>query len=128
MLATGLRRITPYTIVQPHRLASQLSRVRQDGYATTAEEMTLGACSIAVPISVAGRTIASLGVVVPDMRARARLLPAMRVTAQGIERRLSLGLETPADRDCHARSATAHAASYFRSAEAADGLPVPATL
>ena len=47
-----LRRVTRYTITQPGRLRDQLRRVRAAGYATTAEEMSLGACSIAVPIAV----------------------------------------------------------------------------
>ena len=92
ILAAPLQRFTPYTVVQPARLASQLERVTQDGYSTTTEEMTLGACSIAIPIAVAGQTVASLGIVVPDLRGRARLVPAMKVAAQGIARRLSLGL------------------------------------
>jgi DNA-binding IclR family transcriptional regulator len=42
-----LTRITPYTLTQPGLLRAQLSRVRTDGYATTTEEMSLGACSVA---------------------------------------------------------------------------------
>jgi DNA-binding IclR family transcriptional regulator len=89
VLAAPLERFTPYTVIHPGRLASQLEQVTRDGYATTAEEMTFGACSIAIPVSVAGRTVASLGVVVPDLRGHARLVPAMQVAAQGIARRLS---------------------------------------
>lgn len=88
VLGSSLERFTPYTIVEPARLESQLHSVMQDGYATTTEEMTLGACSIAIPVSVAGRTVASLGIVVPGLRDRARLVPAMRVAAQGIARSL----------------------------------------
>ena len=47
---SDLRRITPYTITQPGTLRRQLARVHRDGYATTVEEMSLGACSVAVPI------------------------------------------------------------------------------
>jgi DNA-binding IclR family transcriptional regulator len=90
ILAAPLQRFTPYTIIQPSRLARQLQRVQQDGYATTTEEMTLGACSIAIPVRVAGHTVASLGIVVPDLRSRKRLVPAMQVAAQGITRRLRL--------------------------------------
>ena len=88
VLAAPLQRFTPYTVIQPGRLASQLRHVTQDGYATTTEEMTLGACSIAIPVSVAGHTVASLGIVVPDLSSRARLVPAMQVAAQGIARSL----------------------------------------
>ena len=91
VLTSPLRRFTPYTVIQPGRLASQLQRVPQDGYATTTEEMTLGACSIAIPVNVGGRTVASLGIVIPDLRGRKRLVPAMQVASQGIARSLSLG-------------------------------------
>lgn len=90
-----LVRVTPYTVTAPGRLRDQLERVRRDGYATTVEEMTLGACSIAVPVR--GRTVdepdavvAAVGVVVPSLRRdRARLLAALQVAAQGIGRSLT---------------------------------------
>ena len=90
VLGGSLERFTPYTIVQPTRLESQLERVRTEGYATTAEEMTLGACSIAVPVTANGRVVASLGVVVPDLRSCQRLVAAIRVAARGIARGLVL--------------------------------------
>ncbi len=90
---TRLTRHTPYTITSPVRLAEQLERVRHDGWASTAEEMTLGACSIAVPIRAGSRpgaeVVAALGVVVPTLRRdRDRLATAMQVAASGIGRRL----------------------------------------
>lgn len=83
-----LEPITPYTVTSPGRLLGQLLRARRDGYATTAEEMTLGACSIAVPIfDKSGSRHAALGVVVPRLdRDFNRLLAALRVAAHGIER------------------------------------------
>jgi DNA-binding IclR family transcriptional regulator len=86
-----LTRVTPYTITQPSRLVDQIRRVRTDGYATTGEEMSLGACSAAVPVRGAdGEVVASLGIVVPDLRReRARLVSALQVAARGIERTLS---------------------------------------
>jgi DNA-binding IclR family transcriptional regulator len=92
-----LTRITPHTVTQPGRLARQLERVREEGLATTVEEMTLGACSVAVPIRAGGGrearpgtpVLAALGVVVPDLRRdRARLLAGLRVAAAGISRHL----------------------------------------
>jgi DNA-binding IclR family transcriptional regulator len=84
-------RFTPYTITQPARLRRQLARVRKDGYATTVEEMTLGACSIAVPIrDRSGDVAAALGIVVANLRRdRARLLTALQVAARGIGRCLT---------------------------------------
>src|SRR4051812_4892051 len=46
----NLTRVTPYTVTQPGLLRRQLARVLRDDDATTTEEMSLGACSIAVPI------------------------------------------------------------------------------
>src|SRR3954470_19734930 len=64
-----LRRLTPYTITQPGRLREQLRRVHRDGYAQAVDEMTLGACSVAVPVrDREGGVLASLGVVVPDLK------------------------------------------------------------
>jgi DNA-binding IclR family transcriptional regulator len=88
---TRLTRVTPYTVTQPARLLEQLRRVRADGYATTGEEMSLGACSVAVPVRGAdGEIAAALGIVVPDLRReRARLVSALQVAARGISRTLA---------------------------------------
>lgn len=85
----GLTRITSYTITQPGTLRRQLRQVLEKGYATTREEMTLGACSIAVPIHQRDRVVASLGLVVPSLKgSEQRLYGALRVAAQSIGRRL----------------------------------------
>jgi len=89
VLGAPLQRFTAYTITHPARLERQLARALQDGYATTAEEMTLGACSVAVPVEVADETVAALGIVVADLRrTRPRLVAALQVAAQGIARSL----------------------------------------
>ena len=88
-ILSSLRPITPYTIIQPAWLRAQLGRVLADGYATTAEEMTLGACSVAVPVRRGEEVAAALGIVVPRLRRdRARLVSALRVAAHGIGRSL----------------------------------------
>lgn len=84
-----LERITPYTVTQPSRLAAQLHRFRVDGYATTHEEMTIGACSVAVPVRRGDEVIAALGIVVASLkRDRPRLVAALQVAAHGIARSL----------------------------------------
>lgn len=84
-----LRPVTAYTITAPGILARQLAETRDRGFATTREEMSLGACSIAVPIMVGEDVVASAGVVVADFRReRARLVTALTVTAHGIGRSL----------------------------------------
>ena len=87
----NLNRVTAYTITQPARLLEQIRRVRVDGYATTGEEMSLGACSVAVPVRGAGgEVVAALGIVVPELRRdKARLVSALQVAAQGITRTLT---------------------------------------
>jgi DNA-binding IclR family transcriptional regulator len=93
-----LTRITPYTINQPGTLRRQLARVLRDDYATTAEEMSLGACSVAVPIRAKAEVVASLGIVVPSLKKdRAKLVTAMQVTARSIGRAL-LDPSTSVDR------------------------------
>lgn len=88
-----LTRITPYTVIQPGVLRRQLARVVADDYATTVEEMSLGACSVAVPIRAGHTVVAALGVVLPNLgrgvrRDRPKLVTAMQVAARGIGRAL----------------------------------------
>ncbi len=85
-----LERITPYTITQPRLLLQQLTRVREDGFAATQEEMSLGACSVAVPVRGPGpEVVAALGIVVPSLaRHRPRLVASLQVAAAGVERTL----------------------------------------
>ncbi|SDF77750.1 transcriptional regulator, IclR family [Lentzea fradiae] len=92
VLVHGLTRLTAYTVTEPGRMRAQLQRIRRDGYAQTFEEMTLGACSVAVPVEVDGKVVAALGIVVPDLRTvRARLVAALQVAARGIGRSLEPG-------------------------------------
>jgi DNA-binding IclR family transcriptional regulator len=85
----SLTRLTPYTVTQPGLLRRQLARVARDDYATTVEEMTLGACSVAVPIRRGDDVVASLGIVLPTLgRERPRLVAALQVAARGIGRAL----------------------------------------
>ena len=49
--------------------------------------MSLGACSVAVPIRQGAEVVASVGIVVPSLRReRPRLVSALQVAASGIER------------------------------------------
>ena len=65
--------------------------MRERGYARTAEEMTLGTCSVAVPVvGPRGEVVAALGIVVTSVRRDLMLLvPVLQVAAAGIARRLS---------------------------------------
>ena len=86
MLA-DLYRVTAYTVSQPGRLRRQLAQVLRDDYATTQEEMSLGACSVAVPVRHRDEVVAALGLVVPTLkRDRPKLVTALTVAARGIGR------------------------------------------
>jgi DNA-binding IclR family transcriptional regulator len=90
----ALTRETRHTIADPMRLRREVAEVRRRGFARTAEEMSLGAASVAVPVPVdrAGTTVvaAALGIVVPSSRRDpTRLVPALQVAARGIGRELA---------------------------------------
>ncbi|GAB3674582.1 IclR family transcriptional regulator [Saccharopolyspora tripterygii] len=89
----GLTRHTAYTITEPGRLGRELQGVRTRGYASANEEMTLGNCSVAVPVhDTSGTVVAALGVVAHSVRADvARLVRALLPAADGIRQRLADG-------------------------------------
>jgi DNA-binding IclR family transcriptional regulator len=90
----ALSRETRHTIGDPPRLRREIAEVHRRGFARTAEEMTLGAASVAVPVTVdrAGTPVvaAALGIVVPSSRRDpTRLVPVLEVAARGIGRELA---------------------------------------
>lgn len=100
VLSAPLARPTPYSLTQPGRLREQLRRVREQGHAVTVEEMSLGACSVAVPVrrprttaaedATTGPVVAALGLVVPSLgRERAGMVAALTVGSRGISRGLA---------------------------------------
>ena len=91
-----LGRVTPYTVTQPGSLERQLERVLHDGYATTTEEMSVGACSVAVPVRHEDQVVAALGIVVPSLgRDVGRLVSALDVASRGIGRALASSASLP---------------------------------
>ncbi|MDA3644546.1 IclR family transcriptional regulator [Saccharopolyspora indica] len=86
----GLDRHTAYTITEPGRLGRELQSVRSRGFAQANEEMTLGNCSVAVPVHDAGGSVvAALGVVAHSARADVgKLVKALLPAAEGIRQRL----------------------------------------
>lgn len=86
---TSLTPVTPHTVTDGRVLSHQLDAVLRDGYATTEEEMSLGACSVAVPVRRGEEVVSAIGVVVPELgRDRGRLVAALQVAARGISRQL----------------------------------------
>ena len=89
--------VTPYTITDPAVLDGQLARVRADGYAETREEMSLGACSLAVPVrDREGEVVAALGLTASSVHRNAtQLVAALTVAASGIRRGMSHRMVAP---------------------------------
>jgi IclR family acetate operon transcriptional repressor len=93
VLAAGLRRRTPRTVIAPGRLAQDLAVVRDRGFAVEHEESTVGITCVAAPVlDPAGVAVAAVSITgwVGRMDA-ARLAPAVRTAALGISRALRAG-------------------------------------
>ncbi|MEV4757223.1 IclR family transcriptional regulator [Micromonospora sp. NPDC049559] len=92
-----LSRYTPYTITEPGRLSRELDEIRRRGWAHTREEMSLGSCSVAVPVLDAERgALASLGIIVHGLRPNLdRLVPALRTAADQVSARLAATRDDP---------------------------------
>ncbi|GEM_PF-1420276 len=93
-LASGLERMTQYTITSSARLRSELRRVRQQGYAVTAHEAVRGAPGLAVPLrDSAGAVVGGLTllVVADDVRDRGWMahLPPLREAAERLRELLT---------------------------------------
>ncbi|SFP72546.1 DNA-binding transcriptional regulator, IclR family [Amycolatopsis arida] len=86
-----LPQFTRHTIGTPGRLRRELRTTLERGYALTNEEMTLGSCSVAVPVSHPDPVPpVALGIVVHTVRADLpKLVPALRSAAEGIARALT---------------------------------------
>jgi DNA-binding IclR family transcriptional regulator len=82
----GFRRFTRYTIIEPNRLASTLETVRDEQMAYSREEMTLGACSVASPVTAGSKVVAAVSIVTNASVDIDRLAFAVRTTASGISR------------------------------------------
>jgi len=81
--------VTEHTITDPRTLLAQLARIRRDGWASTEQEMSAGAFSVAVPVRRRDEVVAAVGVVVENLeRDRGRAVAALQVAAQGISRTL----------------------------------------
>lgn len=85
-LTHRLEQATKHTHVNPGRLAAELRQVRDEGYATTQEEVREGSCSIAVPVRLDPHP-AAIGLVMLSTQATVmtRHLPTLRGVAHRIE-------------------------------------------
>jgi DNA-binding IclR family transcriptional regulator len=90
VLAAGLRRYTPHTMVVAGQLQRTLAEVRRTGVAFAAEELTIGTLSVASPLRDAdGTVVAAISIVVRSSGADLqRLAPAVRTAALCASRQL----------------------------------------
>jgi IclR family transcriptional regulator, acetate operon repressor len=93
VLAAGLVRRTPRTVVAPGLLRQELDRVRACGVAEEHEESTVGiACTAALVMDASGRAVAAISITGWANRMdTARLAPAVRTAALGLSRALRSG-------------------------------------
>ena len=92
-LARPLPRFTPQTITEAPALERELVRVREQGYATTTEELEQGLDAIAAPVRDAGGSVvAAISVSGPvyrlDAARMAEVAPAVVAAAADLSRRL----------------------------------------
>jgi DNA-binding IclR family transcriptional regulator len=81
VIALGLRRYTPRTLIDADELRSQLAAIRAQGFAMDQEEFIKGTSSVAVPIFTRDRqSVAAISVLAPSERlAGSRLETVLRV-------------------------------------------------
>jgi DNA-binding IclR family transcriptional regulator len=90
VLATGLTRYTPHTVVAPGPLKRDLAEIRRTGVAFVREELTLGRVSVASPmLDGEGNVVAAISIAMSSAHANLqRLGPAVRTAALCASRRL----------------------------------------
>jgi DNA-binding IclR family transcriptional regulator len=89
--SAGLKPLTPYTIIDSHRLQRELAIVRRVGSAIESEEAVLGNACVAAPIfDSAGHLVAAVSISGPPLRLRpVQRAPLVRRTAAKITQRIS---------------------------------------
>ncbi|MDH4442025.1 MAG: IclR family transcriptional regulator [Rhizobium sp.] len=76
LAASSITAHTPLTRTDPQDLMAEIGRVRTQGYAVIDQELEMGLCSIAVPVSDArGRVVAAVNVGAPAAMLSAEALP-----------------------------------------------------
>jgi DNA-binding IclR family transcriptional regulator len=86
-LRRDLEAFTPRTKTNPNVLAAELKTIRENGYATTLDEIREGASSIAVPVYHTGQLGCAIGIVVSSdsVAELPRHLPVLQGTSKRIE-------------------------------------------
>ena len=84
VLVSDLHRYTSHTVTEPTLLEAELVKVREQGWASTSEELEIGLNAVAAPVyDGTGEVVAAVGVSGPSYRLSAESFPA--VAAQLVE-------------------------------------------
>jgi IclR family pca regulon transcriptional regulator len=76
LASSSLKAHTPLTRTDPQELISEIRRVREQGYAVINQELEMGLCSIAIPVSNGrGKVVAAINVGAPAAILPAEALP-----------------------------------------------------
>jgi len=91
VIAARPRKLLAATMTTEADLGPRLDRIRRDGVATTRDEMTAGAASVAAPVrDAAGAVAAAISIIVPsDRPIEPRYELAVRLAANGVSRELA---------------------------------------
>jgi IclR family KDG regulon transcriptional repressor len=88
--AEKLQRFTPNTITDPHALRQELIRVREQGYATSKEELEKGLNVVSAPVyDHTGQVQSAISVAGPAYRLPAELLPELAALVMDTARQIS---------------------------------------
>lgn len=91
VLSKGLRRLTPYSVVNPALFATSLARVKDTGISSAGEESLLGLNCIGAPLlDATGRAVAAISLSGPGPSMSRYELP-LRRAADGLTERLCAG-------------------------------------
>jgi IclR family acetate operon transcriptional repressor len=88
VIAAGLHRRTPRTVIAPGLLSRELAAIRASGVAEEHEESTVGIACVAAPVlDAAGRPVAAVSITGwAHQLGTARYAPAVRTAALGVSR------------------------------------------
>lgn len=82
VLGRELVRVTAHTVVSPGALVDQLNKIRAQGWGVEREEIAIGYCSVAVPLTSSSRTLlGALSIAAPTYRAQVPKLASLLVDA-----------------------------------------------
>jgi len=97
LIAEGLRRLTPYTVINPEHFQAELRFVRDEGYARNERQRLPDTAGVASPVFDGGpRPVAAIGISGPASRVHGDVIPALGAAVCQAAEHLSLVLRAAA--------------------------------